>query len=215
MTNQAFGNNNLPPQQTKHHRGGISVTLIVIIVLVVLFALFLISKYNGMVQQQEAVNTSWSQVENQYQRRADLIPNLVETVKGYASHERETLEGVIEARSKATSTTIDPSKMTEEQLAKFQTGQAELSNALSRLMVVVERYPELKADENFRQLQAQLEGTENRITVARKDFNDAAQRYNITIRRFPNNIVAGIFGFKTRPYFQALEGADKAPTVKF
>ena len=144
MTNQAFGNNNLPPQQTKHRRGGISVTLIVIIVLVVLFALFLISKYNGMVQQQEAVNTSWSQVENQYQRRADLIPNLVETVKGYASHERETLEGVIEARSKATSTTIDPSNMTEEQLAKFQTSQAELSNALSRLMVVVERYPELK-----------------------------------------------------------------------
>lgn len=171
--------------------------------------------YNGMVAEDENVNLQWSEVENQYQRRLDLIPNLVNVVKGYAAHEKETLEGVIEARAKATQTTIDPSNMTEEQLANFQKTQDGISSALSRLMVVVEKYPELKANENFLQLQAQLEGTENRITVARKGYNDAATIYNKLVRRFPNNILSGIFGFSVRPQFKAQEGADRAPTVQF
>lgn len=173
------------------------------------------SGYNDMVELDENVNREWSQVENQYQRRLDLIPNLVNVVKGYASHEKETLEGVIEARAKATQTTIDPSNMTEEQLANFQKAQDGLSGALNRLMVVVEKYPELKANENFLQLQAQLEGTENRITVARKGYNDAATIYNKLVRRFPNNMLAGIFGFSVRPQFKAQEGAESAPTVQF
>jgi len=168
-----------------------------------------------MVNEDENVNREWSQVENQYQRRLDLIPNLVNVVKGYASHEKETLEGVIEARAKATQTTIDPSNMTEEQLANFQKAQDGLSGALNRLMVVVEKYPELKANENFLQLQAQLEGTENRITVARKSYNDAATIYNKLVRRFPNNMLAGIFGFSVRPQFKAQEGAESAPAVQF
>ena len=171
--------------------------------------------YNGMVNEDENVNLQWGEVENQYQRRLDLIPNLVNVVKGYASHEKETLEGVIEARAKATQTTIDPSNMTEEQLANFQKAQDGLSGALNRLMVVVEKYPELKANENFLQLQAQLEGTENRITVARKGYNDAATIYNKLVRRFPNNMLAGIFGFSVRPQFKAQEGAESAPTVQF
>ena len=171
--------------------------------------------YNGMVNEDENVNLQWSEVENQYQRRLDLIPNLVNVVKGYASHEKETLEGVIEARAKATQTTIDPSNMTEEQLANFQKAQDGLSGALNRLMVVVEKYPELKANENFLQLQAQLEGTENRITVARKSYNDAATIYNKLVRRFPNNMLAGIFGFSVRPQFKAQEGAESAPAVQF
>ena len=171
--------------------------------------------YNGMVNEDENVNLQWSEVENQYQRRLDLIPNLVNVVKGYASHEKETLEGVIEARAKATQTTIDPSNMTEEQLANFQKAQDGLSGALNRLMVVVEKYPELKANENFLQLQAQLEGTENRITVARKSYNDAATIYNKLVRRFPNNMLAGIFGFSVRPQFKAQEGAESTPTVQF
>lgn len=171
--------------------------------------------YNGMVNEDENVNLQWSEVENQYQRRLDLIPNLVNVVKGYAAHEKETLEGVIEARAKATQTTIDPSNMTEEQLANFQKAQDGLSGALNRLMVVVEKYPELKANENFLQLQAQLEGTENRITVARKGYNDAATIYNKLVRRFPNNMLAGIFGFSVRPQFKAQEGAESAPTVQF
>ena len=171
--------------------------------------------YNGMVIEDENVNLQWSDVENQYKRRLDLIPNLVNVVKGYASHEKETLEGVIEARAKATQTTIDPSNMTEEQLANFQKAQDGLSGALNRLMVVVEKYPELKANENFLQLQAQLEGTENRITVARKSYNDAATIYNKLVRRFPNNMLAGIFGFSVRPQFKAQEGAESAPTVQF
>lgn len=171
--------------------------------------------YNGMVNEDENVNLQWGEVENQYQRRLDLIPNLVNVVKGYASHEKETLEGVIEARAKATQTTIDPSNMTEEQLANFQKAQDGLSGALNRLMVVVEKYPELKANENFLQLQAQLEGTENRITVARKSYNDAATIYNKLVRRFPNNMLAGIFGFSVRPQFKAQEGAESAPTVQF
>lgn len=171
--------------------------------------------YNSMVNEDENVNLQWSEVENQYQRRLDLIPNLVNVVKGYAAHEKETLEGVIEARAKATQTTIDPSNMTEEQLANFQKAQDGLSGALNRLMVVVEKYPELKANENFLQLQAQLEGTENRITVARKGYNDAATIYNKLVRRFPNNMLAGIFGFSVRPQFKAQEGAESAPTVQF
>ncbi len=173
------------------------------------------SGYNDMVELDENVNREWSQVENQYQRRLDLIPNLVNVVKGYASHEKETLEGVIEARAKATQTTIDPSNMTEEQLANFQKSQDGLSGALNRLMVVVEKYPDLKATDNFKQLQAQLEGTENRITLARKDYNDAATIYNKEVRSFPNSMLAGIFGFSVRPQFKAQEGAESAPTVQF
>mgnify|MGYP001011784321 FL=1 len=189
--------------------------LIGIVALIILIIGWLMSGYNDMVKLDENVNREWSQVENQYQRRLDLIPNLVNVVKGYASHEKETLEGVIEARAKATQTTIDPSNMTEEQLANFQKAQDGLSGALNRLMVVVEKYPELKANENFLQLQAQLEGTENRITVARKSYNDAATIYNKLVRRFPNNMLAGIFGFSVRPQFKAQEGAESAPTVQF
>ena len=189
--------------------------LIGIVALIILIGGWLMKGYNGMVNEDENVNLQWGEVENQYQRRLDLIPNLVNVVKGYASHEKETLEGVIEARAKATQTTIDPSNMTEEQLANFQKAQDGLSGALHRLMVVVEKYPELKANENFLQLQAQLEGTENRITVARKSYNDAATIYNKLVRRFPNNMLAGIFGFSVRPQFKAQEGAESAPTVQF
>ncbi len=189
--------------------------LIGIVALIILIIGWLMSGYNGMVNEDENVNLQWAEVENQYQRRLDLIPNLVNVVKGYAAHEKETLEGVIEARAKATQTTIDPSNMTEEQLANFQKAQDGLSGALNRLMVVVEKYPELKANENFLQLQAQLEGTENRITVARKGYNDAATIYNKLVRRFPNNMLAGIFGFSVRPQFKAQEGAESAPTVQF
>ena len=189
--------------------------LIGIVALIILIIGWLMSGYNDMVKLDENVNREWSQVENQYQRRLDLIPNLVNVVKGYASHEKETLEGVIEARTKATQTTIDPSNMTEEQLANFQKSQDGLSGALNRLMVVVEKYPDLKAIDNFKQLQDQLEGTENRITVARKGYNDAATIYNKKVRRFPNNMLAGIFGFSVRPQFKAQEGAESAPTVQF
>ncbi len=189
--------------------------LIGIVALIILIIGWLMSGYNDMVKLDENVNREWSQVENQYQRRLDLIPNLVNVVKGYASHEKETLEGVIEARAKATQTTIDPSNMTEEQLANFQKSQDGLSGALNRLMVVVEKYPDLKAIDNFKQLQDQLEGTENRITVARKDYNKAVTIYNKKVRSFPNNMLAGIFGFSVRPQFKAQEGAESAPTVQF
>lgn len=189
--------------------------LIGIVALLILIVGWFMKGYNGMVNEDENVNLQWGEVENQYQRRLDLIPNLVNVVKGYAAHEKETLEGVIEARAKATQTTIDPSNMTEEQLANFQKAQDGLSGALNRLMVVVEKYPELKANENFLQLQAQLEGTENRITVARKGYNDAATIYNKLVRRFPNNMLAGIFGFSVRPQFKAQEGAESAPAVQF
>ena len=189
--------------------------LIGIVALIILIIGWLMSGYNDMVKLDENVNREWSQVENQYQRRLDLIPNLVNVVKGYASHEKETLEGVIEARTKATQTTIDPSNMTEEQLANFQKSQDGLSGALNRLMVVVEKYPDLKAIDNFKQLQDQLEGTENRITVARKDYNKAVTIYNKKVRSFPNNMLAGIFGFSVRPQFKAQEGAESAPTVQF
>lgn len=186
-----------------------------IIVAVVLGCLLLWAKntYNALVIQDEAVKTAWSQVENQYQRRADLIPNLVNTVKGYANHERATLESVIEARAKATSMTISADQLTPEKLQQFQAAQGELSGALSRLMVVMERYPELKAGEQFRELQAQLEGTENRIAVERKRFNETAQNYNIQIRSFPASVFADMMGFEQRPYFTAPNA--QAPVVDF
>lgn len=171
--------------------------------------------YNQMVGFQEAVDAQWSQVENVYQRRADLIPNLVSTVKGYADFEQETLTAVIEARAKATSVNIDPGTLDETNFHQFQEAQVGLGNALSRLMVVVEKYPELKANENFLQLQAQLEGTENRIATERRKYNESVQRYNTYIRKFPKNLIAGMFNFGAKPYFQAEEGAQKAPEVQF
>lgn len=187
----------------------------IIIAIVAVLFFWVKGAYNEMVTLDEGINTAWSQVENQYQRRMDLIPNLVNTVKGYAAHEKETLEGVVKARAEATKTTIDPSNLNEETLKRFQAAQGELSSALSRLMVVVERYPELKANQNFSELQAQLEGTENRISVERKRFNEIAQGYNTYIRKFPNNILSGMFGFQTKAYFSAESGAEKAPSVEF
>jgi len=172
-------------------------------------------QYNVMVEKEETVTAQWAQVENVYQRRADLIPNLVSTVKGYASHEQETLTGVIEARAKATSTTIDPSNLNAESIQKFQQAQDGLSSALSKLMVVVERYPDLKANTGFLELQSQLEGTENRIAVERKKFNDTAKNYNTYIRLFPNNFIAGWFDFEKADYFEAQEGSNVAPKVEF
>ena len=173
------------------------------------------STYNGFVQQQEGVEAAWAQVENVYQRRADLIPNLVATVKGYAKHEQETLDKVVSARAKATQITVDPTNLTAESLKKYQEAQGELGSALGKLLAITENYPDLKANENFLQLQAQLEGTENRITVERKTFNEVAQTYNSAIRQFPGNILAGIFGFERKPYFEAESGAEKAPKVQF
>lgn len=193
---------------------GIIVTLVIVGVLVIIL-LWGMGGYNKMVSQEEGVTSAWSQVENVYQRRADLIPNLVATVKGYAAHEQETLEGVVNARAKATQTTIDPANMTPEAMAKFQAAQGDLSTALGKLMVVVERYPDLKANQNFLELQAQLEGTENRITVERQKFNDAAKSFNTLIRKFPKNIIAGMFGFERKEYFEAKEGAEEAPKVEF
>lgn len=191
------------------------ITLLVL--LAVVFFIFVWAKgaFNSMVSHEEQVTSAWSQVENVYQRRADLIPNLVSTVKGYAAHERETLEAVINARAKATQTTIDPTNMTPESLSKFQAAQGELSSAIGRLMVVVEQYPDLKANQNFLELQAQLEGTENRITVERQKFNDTAKNYNTYIRQFPRNILAGIFGFERKAYFEAQAGAENVPKVEF
>ncbi len=191
------------------------ITLLVVLGVILMIFLWVKNSYNSMVKQEEQVTTAWSQVENVYQRRADLIPNLVATVKGYASHERETLEGVVNARAKATQTTIDPTNMTPQAMEKFQQAQGELSSALGRLMVVVERYPDLKANQNFLELQAQLEGTENRITVERQKYNESARVYNTTIRMFPKNMIAGMFGFERKIYFEAKEGADVAPVVEF
>ena len=190
---------------------GLAVLIFVAIVAIV----WGVSIYNGLVKEQENVEKAWGNVENVYQRRADLIPNLVETVKGYAKHEQETLEGVIEARANATKVTIDPTNMTPEDLQKYQAAQGDVTNALSKLIAVAEAYPDLKANQNFLELQSQLEGTENRITVERNKFNEAAQTYNTKRRTFPTNIIAGIFGFGDKPYFQAQEGADKAPKVDF
>ncbi|HUV01324.1 MAG TPA: LemA family protein [Bacteroidales bacterium] len=171
--------------------------------------------YNTMITNQEAVTSQWGNVETQYQRRADLIPNFVNTVKGAADFEQETLTRVIEARAKATQVTLDPTNMTAENMQQFQAAQGELSSALSRLMVVVEKYPELKATQNFRDLQVELEGTENRISVERRKFNEVAQTFNTYIKRFPQNFIAGMFGFTARPYFESMEGAEKAPEVRF
>ena len=185
------------------------------VIVLVLLALWGISKYNGLVDIDQNVKSQWSQVENQYQRRSDLIPNLVNVVKGYATHERETLEGVITARSKAPSTTINASDMDEATLKRFQQSQDALSSALSRLLVVAEKYPDLKANEQFLDLSKQLEGTENRIATARRDFNNAAQEYNTKRNKFPTVIIAGITGFRERPYFTAQAGSEVAPTVDF
>ena len=187
-----------------------------LVLLVVAAGLFLSGcGYNKMVDMDEQVSSQWSQVENVYQRRADLIPNLVNTVKGYAAHEQETLIGVIEARSKASSVNIDPENLTPEAIEQFNQAQQGLSSALSRLMVVVERYPDLKANQNFLDLQAQLEGTENRITVERMKFNEVTQTYNAYIRKFPQLIYAGILGFDKKNYFEARQGADQPPVVEF
>ncbi len=187
----------------------------VIIILALIIYGNIKNKYNRMVQMEQTVESQWSNVENVYQRRADLIPNLVNTVKGYAEHEQETLQKVIEARSKATSTNINAENLSPEKLQQFQQSQSALSSALSRLMVVVERYPNLKANENFKQLQAQLEGTENRISVERRKFNEAARSYNTYINQFPQKIYAGLFDFEDKAYFEAEEGAEKAPEVEF
>ena len=190
---------------------GMVITLAVIAVI----ALWSISAYNGMVGMDEGVQGKWADVETQYQRRSDLIPNLVNTVKGYAAHEKETLAAVVQARSEATSVKIDPTNMTAEQMAQYQQAQNGVSSALGKLLVAVEKYPDLKANQNFLELQAQLEGTENRITVARRNFNEAAKEYNTAIRRFPKNILAGMFGFEKKAYFEAEQGAEKAPQVEF
>ncbi len=191
------------------------VILIVIVAVVLVLFFWIKGMYNSMVRTDETVSQAWAQVENVYQRRADLVPNLVATVKGYAEHESSTLEAVVEARAKATQATVDPSTLSEEELARFMSAQNELGTAIGRLLVSVERYPDLKANQNFLELQAQLEGTENRITVERQKFNEAARNYNVTIRRFPNNIFAGMFGFEKKGYFEASEGAEQAPVVSF
>ncbi|MCM1452963.1 MAG: LemA family protein [bacterium] len=171
--------------------------------------------YNSLVEKQNGVDQAWAEVENQYQRRADLIPNLVNTVKGYATHESSTLENVTKARAAATSITIDPNDLNEETLAKFQQAQGELSGALKSLLAVTEAYPDLKANENFRDLQAQLEGTENRIATARSRYTEAVNVYNVSIKKFPTNIYASWFGFQPKPQFKAESGAERAPEVKF
>ncbi|MBL7971803.1 MAG: LemA family protein [Prolixibacteraceae bacterium] len=190
--------------------------ILAVIAVLLLFAYSSVkSSYNNMVSMDEGVTAQWSQVENVYQRRSDLIPNLVNTVKGYADFEQETLTQVIEARAKATSVNINPDKLDAQSLQNFQNAQSGLSSALSKLMVVVEKYPDLKANQGFLDLQAQLEGTENRITVERMKFNESAQAYNTFIRKFPKNIFAGMFGFEKKAYFEAEQGAEKAPEVKF
>ncbi|WP_024994991.1 LemA family protein [Phocaeicola paurosaccharolyticus] len=191
------------------------ITIGAIVAFVALLVMWSVSSYNSLVTMDESVSTSWGNVENQYQRRADLIPNLVNTVKGYAAHEKSTFQAVVEARSKATQMTIDADNLTPEKIAAYQKAQGEVGAALSRLLAITEAYPELKANQNFQELQAQLEGTENRISVERKRFNDTAKEFNTKIRKFPTNIVAGMFGFEKRPYFEAEEGANKAPEVKF
>lgn len=189
----------------------------IIMICVALFALCGLSScnYNSLVEKQQGVDQAWAEVENQYQRRSDLILNLVNTVKGYSTHEEATLTKVTEARAKATSITINPEDLNEETLAKYQAAQNELSGALKSLLAVTEAYPDLKANQNFLNLQAQLEGTENRVTVARKRYTESVQEYNTSIKKFPTVIYAGWFGFKEKPQFKAEAGAEKAPEVKF
>ena len=194
----------------KNHLGWIIPAIIVVIII-----FWGIGGYNGMVSLDEGVQNKWADVETQYQRRADLIPNLVNTVKGYAAHESQTLENVVKARSEASSVKVDPQNITPEKLAEYQKAQSGVSSALGRLMVIVEKYPDLKANQNFLELQSQLEGTENRINTARRDFNEAAKGFNTEIRRFPKNILAGMFGFEKKAYFEAEKGAEKAPEVQF
>lgn len=193
-------------------------TLIVVIIIIAVIAViggWAASAYNSMVGVQESATTAFANVQSTYQRRADLIPNLVETVKGYAAHEKETLEEVVNARTKATQVTLDPESMTPEKFQEFQKAQGELGTALGRLIAITENYPDLKANENFRELQVQLEGTENRINEARNSYNAAVQNYNVVIRSFPKNILAGMFGFDKMTKFEAEAGAEKAPQVKF
>jgi LemA protein len=192
-------------------------SIILISVIVVLGILFLwgTSGYNSLVTLREDVNSQWANVESQYQRRSDLIPNLVATVKGYATHESSTLEGVVAARSKATQITIDPKNLTPEKLQEYQAAQGQVSSALGKLLMITENYPDLKANQNFLELQAQLEGTENRISVERNRYNDVAKIYGVTIQKFPKSLLASMFGFKEKPYFAAEKGSENAPTVKF
>ena len=187
----------------------------ILLIAAVVIVLWGIKCYNGFVGKDETVSKAWSNVEAQYQRRADLIPNLVNVVKGYAEHEENTFKEVVEARAKATSITIDPSNITPEQLQEYQKAQGEVGAALGKLIAVSENYPELKANENFQELQTQLEGTENRIQKSRTEFSDAVQEYNVGIRRFPGTIIASLFGFATKDNFKAEEGSEKAPEVKF
>lgn len=190
-------------------------SVIIVLAVVAAFVAWGVGRYNSLVTAEENVENAWAQVENQYQRRSDLIPNLVNTVKGYAQHESQTLENVVNARAKATQVTVDPTNATPEQIAAYQKAQGELSQALGRLLAVTEAYPDLKANENFIKLQDQLEGTENRITVARNAFNEQAKTFNQMVRKFPGNIVASIAGFEKKPYFEAEAGAEKAPKVQF
>lgn len=192
-----------------------TITLLVIGVLILILVGGTLTTYNGLVAKDEAIATAWGNVQSQYQRRADLIPNLVSTVKGYAKHESGTLESVVAARAKATQMTIDANNITPEKLKQFQAAQGELSQALGRLMAIQENYPDLKANENFSELQAQLEGTENRINESRNLYNSAVQTYNVSVRRFPASIVAGMFGFDKKTQFEAEAGAEKAPKVEF
>ena len=189
--------------------------LIIAVAVVAMSVVWIANTYNRMVVAQEAVSTEWSNVESQYQRRADLIPNLVSTVKGYATHEAQTLEAVVNARAKATQTTVDMSNFSRDDFEKYQEVQGELNSALGRLMMITENYPDLKANQNFRDLQEQLEGTENRIQVARQSYNNTARAYNTLIRRFPNNIFSGMFGFDIVTYFRADANAEQAPQVSF
>ena len=188
---------------------------IITIAVVAVVAVWCVGAYNGFVKKEESVKKAWSQVENQYQRRSDLIPNLVSTVKGYAAHESATLESVVAARSAATAVTVDASNLTPEAIAQYQQAQGQVGAALGRLIALSESYPDLKANQNFLELQAQLEGTENRISVERKRFNDEAQAYNTSLRKFPNNILASVFGFEQKPYFEAVAGSNQAPVVEF
>lgn len=192
-----------------------NLTVIIIAAVALLLVLWGVSGYNGIVEMDENVNNQWANVEAQYQRRTDLIPNLVNTVKGYAAHEKSTLEAVMQARSQATQVKIDPANCTPEQLAAYQKAQGDVTTALGKLLAITENYPQLKANENFMELQSQLEGTENRITVARRDFNAAAKEYNTVIRKFPKNIIASMGGFEKHNYFEAEAGAEKAPKVEF
>lgn len=191
------------------------INIIVIIGIIAIIAIWVITAYNGLVKKDEACSQQWSKVESQYQRRLDLIPNLVNTVKGYASHEKETLTDVVNARNIASSSKVAPNNLTQESLDKYQQSQAALKSSLDRLMVVVERYPDLKANQNFLELQSQLEGTENRIAVERQKFADIINAFNSKLRRFPTNIIAGMFGFERKAYFAADKGAETAPKVEF